>query len=156
MMRKVNLRFVWLKEDSVNISHSIPCMFVSLSNACYGTNKTFLWTKIVYFLSKSPSKYIMNQMDSINTISHDMWQNYSGDPRVIILQDDWHFTFDRQKINDNLSSARHVSGIRFIRYAQIRNTGKPNNLSVGSNKTKGPKQDSQNRLKSPVPAEGEP
>jgi len=35
--------------------------------------------------------------------------------------------------------------------------GKPSNLKVlGSNKAKGPKQDSQNRLRSPMPEVGEP
>jgi len=41
-------------------------------------------------------------------------------------------------------------------YAQSRKIGKPNNLNFGSNKTKGPKQDSQNRLRSPMPEGGEP
>ena len=36
-------------------------------------------------------------------------------------------------------------------YAQNRKIGKPNNLKVfGSNKTKGPKQDRQNQLMSPM------
>ena len=45
--------------------------------------------------------------------------------------------------------------IRFwsnLHQAQNRKIGKPNNLKVfGSNKTKGPKQDSQNQLKSHMP-----
>ena len=41
---------------------------------------------------------------------------------------------------------------------QVRSNGKPNNLNFGSNKTKGPKQDSQNQLRSPtcMPEGGEP
>ena len=40
---------------------------------------------------------------------------------------------------------------------QNRKIGKPNNLKVfGSNKNKGPKQDSQNRPRSPIPDGGEP
>ena len=39
--------------------------------------------------------------------------------------------------------APRIPGITFIRYAQNRNIGKPNNLKVfGSKKVKGPKQDS--------------
>jgi len=42
-------------------------------------------------------------------------------------------------------------------YGQYRNIGKHNNLKVfGSNKTKGPKQDSQNRLRLLMPDVGEP
>ena len=38
-----------------------------------------------------------------------------------------------------------------MRYAQSQKIGKPNNLKIiGSNKTKGPKQDIQNQLKSPI------
>ena len=49
-----------------------------------------------------------------------------------------------------------VSGITFIRYAQNRQIGKPNNVKVfESNKAKGHQQDSQNRLRSPMPEEGE-
>ena len=42
-------------------------------------------------------------------------------------------------------------------YAQGQKIAKPNNLkvSLGSRKTKGPKQDSQNRLRSPMPDGGE-
>jgi hypothetical protein len=43
------------------------------------------------------------------------------------------------------------------RYAQNRKNGKPNNSNVfAGNKTKGPKQDSQNRLGSPMTEEEEP
>jgi hypothetical protein len=50
-----------------------------------------------------------------------------------------------------------VSGITFIRYAQNRKIGKPNNLKfLGGNETKVPKQDSQNlRLRSHMPEGGE-
>jgi hypothetical protein len=49
----------------------------------------------------------------------------------------------------------HVSGITFIRYAQYRNIGKPNNINVfGSNKTKGSKQESHRRPWSPIMPEG--
>ena len=48
--------------------------------------------------------------------------------------------------------ARRVSGI--IRYAQDRNIGRPNIFF--SNKTKGPKEDSQYCLRSPMPGGGEP
>jgi hypothetical protein len=49
------------------------------------------------------------------------------------------------------------SGITYIRYAQNRRVGKLNNCKiVGSNKTKGSKQDSQTRLRSPIPEGGEP
>jgi hypothetical protein len=42
------------------------------------------------------------------------------------------------------------SGITIIRYAQNLKIGKPTNLKVWEkNKTKGPKQDIQNRLRSP-------
>jgi len=45
----------------------------------------------------------------------------------------------------------------FIIYAQDQKIGKTNNVQVfGSNKTKGPKQDSQNRLSSSMPEGGEP
>jgi hypothetical protein len=51
---------------------------------------------------------------------------------------------------------RRVSGITFIRYAQNHKIGKPNNFKVfGSNKTKGHKQDNQNRLRSYTPEGGE-
>jgi len=44
---------------------------------------------------------------------------------------------------------------RLIIYAQNRKIGKPNNSKVfGSNKTQGPKQDSQNWLRSPMPVGG--
>ena len=43
---------------------------------------------------------------------------------------------------------RRISVITFIRYAQNRKIGKPNNLKYWNNKTKGPKQDRQNRLRS--------
>jgi hypothetical protein len=44
----------------------------------------------------------------------------------------------------------------FIRHTQSQKIGKPNNLKVfGSNKTKEPKQDSQNQLRSPVSEGGE-
>ena len=36
---------------------------------------------------------------------------------------------------------KKIYAITFIRYSQNRKIGKPNNLSFGSNKTKGPKQD---------------
>jgi len=43
-----------------------------------------------------------------------------------------------------------------FRYVQYRNIGKPNNLKVfGNNKTKGSKQDSQNRLIPPMHDGGE-
>ena len=43
-----------------------------------------------------------------------------------------------------MQCARRISGITFIRYAQNRKIGKPNNLKVvGSKKTKANKQDSQ-------------
>ena len=46
-----------------------------------------------------------------------------------------------------MSCARHVSEITFTRYAQNRKIGKLNILKeFGSNKTKGPKQDSLNRF----------
>ena len=47
-------------------------------------------------------------------------------------------------------------GITIIRYAQNREIGKPNNLNFWSNKTKGPKQDSQNWVMSSMPEGGEP
>jgi len=50
----------------------------------------------------------------------------------------------------------YVTGITFIMYAQNRKIGKPNILKFGSNKTKGPKQDSQNPLRSPMPEGGKP
>jgi hypothetical protein len=50
-----------------------------------------------------------------------------------------------------MEGGRHVSGITFMRYAEGQNTGKPNNLKVfGNKKSECPKQDSQNRLRSPV------
>ena len=52
--------------------------------------------------------------------------------------------------------SRRISGKTLIRYAKNRNIGKPKILSFRSNKTKGPKQDSQNRLMSPMPEGGEP
>jgi hypothetical protein len=52
-----------------------------------------------------------------------------------------------------IDSARRFSGIIFTRYAQNRNFKRANNLNVfGTNKTKGPKQDSQNRPWQPIPA----
>jgi hypothetical protein len=46
---------------------------------------------------------------------------------------------------------RYVSGITFIRYAQNRKVGKAKLFKVlGSNKTKGHKQNSQNPLRSPT------
>jgi hypothetical protein len=47
--------------------------------------------------------------------------------------------------------------ITFIRYAQNPKIGKQKSLKVfGNNTIKGPKQDSQNWLRSPVPERGEP
>ena len=46
---------------------------------------------------------------------------------------------------------QHVSGITFIRYAPNRKIGKPNNLNFGSNKIKGPRQDSQYQVRSHMP-----
>ena len=44
-----------------------------------------------------------------------------------------------------------TSGITFIRYAQSRKIGNPNNLKLlQRNKTKGTIQDSQNQLRSPM------
>jgi len=52
---------------------------------------------------------------------------------------------------------RCFSGITFIGYTQNRKVGKSNNLKLfGSNKNKGPKQDRQNLIRSPMPEEGEP
>ena len=47
---------------------------------------------------------------------------------------------------------QHVSEITFIRYAEIRKIEKPNHLKVfGSRKkAKGPKRDSENRLRSQI------
>jgi hypothetical protein len=51
---------------------------------------------------------------------------------------------------------RRFSGITFIRYTQNWKMEKANNFKIfGSNKTKGPKQDSQNRLRSPMPGGGQ-
>jgi hypothetical protein len=50
----------------------------------------------------------------------------------------------------------HVSGIIFIRYTQNRKTGKINNSNFGSNKTKKPKQNSKNQIRSPMTVGGEP
>jgi hypothetical protein len=51
--------------------------------------------------------------------------------------------------------AGHVFGITFTRYAQNQKIGKPKFFKVfGSNKIKRPKQDSQNRLRSPMPEVG--
>ena len=50
-----------------------------------------------------------------------------------------------------------VSRITFIKYAQNRKIGKPNNIKiVESYKVKGPTKDSQNRLWSPMAEGGEP
>ena len=57
---------------------------------------------------------------------------------------------------ENAVSSYLISGITFIRYAQNRKIGKPNNLNFRSYKTKGPKQDSQNQVRSPMPEDGEP
>ena len=119
MMRKVNRQFVWLKEDSVNISHNIPYMFVSPSNGTISVVieqiKSFLNRNGLLF--KQVTIKVHNESNGFNKhnitiIIHDMWQKYS----VTILQGDWHFTFDRQKINVNLPRyqsycAQHVSGI---------------------------------------------
>ena len=52
---------------------------------------------------------------------------------------------------------RGASGITFISYTYNQKVGKPNNLIVFESKlTKGSKQDSQNRLKSPIPEGREP
>ena len=49
------------------------------------------------------------------------------------------------------------SGITLMRYAQNRKIGKPNNFEVfGSNKTKGSKHNSYNRVRSPMPDGGKP
>jgi hypothetical protein len=58
-------------------------------------------------------------------------------------------------INIDITFSENVSGITFIRYiAQIRTIGKPNKLNnfknFGSNKSKGPQQESQNWLTSPM------
>jgi hypothetical protein len=54
-----------------------------------------------------------------------------------------------------VSCALHLT--TFIRYAQSRQVSKSNNFkSFGSKYAKGPKQDRQNRLQSPMPVGGEP
>ena len=56
-----------------------------------------------------------------------------------------------------MQCTRHVSGITFIRYAQGRNIGKPNNSEVFERNTaKGPKQDSLSHLRSLMTEGGEP
>ena len=63
---------------------------------------------------------------------------------------------DRQ-YNGQKKMYKQRSGITFIRYAQNRKVGKPNNLKrFASNKTKGLKQDHQNQLRSPMPEGEEP
>jgi hypothetical protein len=52
---------------------------------------------------------------------------------------------------------RRASEITFISYSYNQKVGKPNNLNVFVSKlTKGSKQDSQNRPRSPIPEGGEP
>jgi hypothetical protein len=54
-----------------------------------------------------------------------------------------------------MQCARHVNGITFIRYAHDRTIRKPNILKVFvSKKTEEPKQESQNRIRSPIPERG--
>jgi hypothetical protein len=64
-----------------------------------------------------------------------------------------------QNSNKNVGikfSAHDTFGMIFIKYAQSQNIWKPNNLKVFvCKKTKGPKQDSQHRLKSFMPEGGE-
>ena len=51
----------------------------------------------------------------------------------------------------------HVSVITFNRYAQSQNIWNQSNLKVfGRKKTNGPKHDSQNQIKSPIAAGGNP
>ena len=53
--------------------------------------------------------------------------------------------------NVDIKISKRVSEITFIKYALYRNIEKPNNIKVfGSKKAKWPKQDSQNRLWSPM------
>jgi hypothetical protein len=47
------------------------------------------------------------------------------------------------------------SGIIVIKYVQNQKIGKQEKKSFGSNKTKGPKQDSQNQIRSPISEGGE-
>ena len=49
-----------------------------------------------------------------------------------------------------MQCTRRVSGTTLIMYAQDQKNGKPNNLNFGNSKTKGPKQDSKNWLRSPI------
>jgi hypothetical protein len=52
---------------------------------------------------------------------------------------------------------RRISGITFISYAYDQKVGKPNKSNVFVSKlTKDPKQDNQNRLRSPIPEGEEP
>jgi len=64
---------------------------------------------------------------------------------------------DSNKTKTSILKRHDVSAITFIRYAQCQKIGKPNNFKVfGTLKTKGTKQDSQNRLRSPMPEGGVP
>ena len=59
-------------------------------------------------------------------------------------------------IDIKFSAHEGVSGITFILYAQNQKMRKRNNLTFVSNNTKGPKQDSQNQQRSPMPERGKP
>jgi hypothetical protein len=55
---------------------------------------------------------------------------------------------DKNK-NIDIKCSGHVYGITFITYTQSRKVGKQNNIKgLGNNKTKEPKYDCQNRLRS--------
>ena len=64
---------------------------------------------------------------------------------TVITIHQYNFILIKMKISNKC--ARRVADITFIRYAQNRNIGKPNLFKVfGSNKSKYPKQDRENRL----------
>ena len=96
---------IWVSQIEINLIFIFGSIFV-----CFWTNKKFRWTKMDYFLRKSPSKYIINLMDvnknNLVFFVSDTWQKFlvtkSDYSR---LQGNFHFVFNQRKSEVNLTKA---------------------------------------------------
>ena len=96
---------IWVGQIELNLIFIFGSIFV-----CYWTNKKFLWTEMDYFLRKSSSKYIMNQMDvnknNLVFFVSDAWQKLLATKSDYSrLQGNFHFVFDQRKSEINLTKA---------------------------------------------------
>ena len=106
-----------------------------------------------------------NQFKINYNLLHEKFEDTKGKSETVTGKTDntknnqWstkHYKENKRLNNANPKVSRRGSEINLIMYAQNRKIGKPNNLRFGSNKTKGPKQVSQNLLWSLISDRGEP